>query len=303
MRPISLEIEGFTSFRERVAVDFSSLDLFAITGPTGAGKTSLVDAMIYSLYGCTPRIGEKRVSELISQGMTRMNVLLTFLSGKKEYRVARSGKWTGKQINTDIRLEERSGEQWIALADGVQKAKPLIEQIVGLDFNGFTKSVVLPQGRFDDFLKGRPEDRRKILSDLLDLEIFRRMMQRANVLHTEHKAHVIEISNALQREYVDATAERLEELRLSLQQLEPQLEQLEWQIKQIANFLPVGYVLRNARRDYSNEEQRLKELRAKRKEVEGVCRAIANIGRRGGQDRGPSASRNASVHDGSRRLR
>ena len=68
MRPISLEIEGFTSFRERVAIDFSILDLFAITGPTGAGKSSIIDAMTYALYGCTPRIGEKQVSELISQG-------------------------------------------------------------------------------------------------------------------------------------------------------------------------------------------------------------------------------------------
>ena len=68
MRPISLEMEGFTSFRQRVTIDFTKFDLFAITGPTGAGKTSIIDAMIYALYGCTPRIGNKSIKDLISQG-------------------------------------------------------------------------------------------------------------------------------------------------------------------------------------------------------------------------------------------
>ncbi len=63
MRPIRLELEGFTSFRQKAELDFSSLELFAITGPTGAGKTSLIDALVYGLYGRTPRIGEKSASE------------------------------------------------------------------------------------------------------------------------------------------------------------------------------------------------------------------------------------------------
>jgi DNA repair exonuclease SbcCD ATPase subunit len=71
MRPISLEMEGFTSFRQRVTIDFTKFDLFAITGPTGAGKTSIIDAMIYALYGCTPRIGNKSIKDLISQGGDR----------------------------------------------------------------------------------------------------------------------------------------------------------------------------------------------------------------------------------------
>ena len=64
MRPISIEMEGFISFRERASIDFSNLDLFAITGPTGAGKTSIIDAMTYALYGCTPRVGVGQVSDL-----------------------------------------------------------------------------------------------------------------------------------------------------------------------------------------------------------------------------------------------
>src|SRR5438093_13670604 len=178
MRPISLEIEGFTSFRERAAIDFSSLDLFAITGPTGAGKTSIIDAMTYALYGCTPRIGVAQVSELISQGMNRMSVLFQFRSGTDEYRISRSARW-GRQTITELRLDQRAGDEWHSRADGVLPARPIVERIIGLGFNGFTKSVALPQGQFDLLLKGKPEDRRKILSYLPELDSYSPMMKRA----------------------------------------------------------------------------------------------------------------------------
>jgi exonuclease SbcC len=274
MRPISLEIEGFTSFRERVLIDLSNLDLFAITGPTGAGKTSIIDAMTYALYGCTPRIGEKQVAELISQGLNRMMVLFTFRSGKNEYRIARAGKWTGKQMNTDIRLEQRSGGDWVSLADGVQKAKPIIQQIVGLDFNGFTKSVVLPQGRFDEFLKGKAEDRRKILSDLLDLAVYKRMMQRANALHGDHKAQAAAITDTLQKEYGDATPERLAQLRKSLEQTRPRLEEIAHDLARLTRCLPTAHSLRDARRQLSKAQAELKDLGPERKAAEDRLKRI-----------------------------
>ena len=69
MRPMKLELEGFTSFRERSEIDFGCFDLFAITGQTGAGKTSLLDAMT---YGKTSRLN-KAGKDLISQGATDMS--------------------------------------------------------------------------------------------------------------------------------------------------------------------------------------------------------------------------------------
>ena len=67
MRPTKLTVQGLTAFRKPVEVDFTDLDLFAITGPTGAGKSSLVDAITYALFGQAPRIG-RSIRELISQG-------------------------------------------------------------------------------------------------------------------------------------------------------------------------------------------------------------------------------------------
>jgi len=89
MRPMKLELEGFTSFRERTEIDFRGFDLFAITGQTGAGKTSLLDAMTYALYGKTSRLN-KAGKDLISQGADAMSVSLRFRAGRDEYRVSRA---------------------------------------------------------------------------------------------------------------------------------------------------------------------------------------------------------------------
>src|SRR5438552_8852414 len=146
-------------------------------------------------------------------------------------------------MTTELRFEEFDNKEWVLLADSVNKAKPIVEQIIGLDFNGFTKSVVLPQGRFDEFLKGRADDRRKILSDLLDLAIYKRMMQRASALHNDHKAQATAIGDMLQKEYVDATPERLSKLRHSLEETAPQLERVEIELKLTAKFLPVAHAM------------------------------------------------------------
>src|SRR5262245_2675602 len=268
VRPISLEMEGFTSFRERASIDFSSLDLFAITGPTGAGKTSIIDAMTYALYGCTPRMSEKQAKDLVSQGMSRAAVLFGFSSGKEQYRIARAGRWNGRNLVTELRLEQHAGDDWIMLADSVTKAKPMVEQIVGLGFDEFTKSVVLPQGRFDEFLKGRADERRQILSDLLDLEVYSRMMRRANQIADEHKSRVSFIESLLKSDFAGATPENLERVRTELTELEPHLRPIEVQLNRVSKFLPVAHGLRQARLELLESDRELKTIAPKRKAAE-----------------------------------
>jgi DNA repair protein SbcC/Rad50 len=268
MRPINLEMEGFTSFRQKAVIDFSKFDLFAITGPTGAGKTSIIDAMTYALYGCTPRIGNKSIKELISQGTDRLKVLLEFSSGQSCYRIARQTKWTGKSSITDIRLEEKEGDKWVPRADKVGQVDPLIENIVGLDFNGFTKSVVLPQGRFDEFLKGKVDERRKILSDLLQLDVYARMMQRANEIAKENKNKSDTLSGLLIRDYADSTPESLTRLQEELERLKPSLKPLTVEFSRVRESIPVAHQLRQARNEVAITERDLKKLGPARSSAE-----------------------------------
>ena len=94
MRPSRLSLEGFACFKERQEIDFSSLELFAIAGPTGAGKSSILDAMIFALYGKVPRVS-KHYTEVISLGRDRISVMLEFRHGGQTYRVVRKGRRNG----------------------------------------------------------------------------------------------------------------------------------------------------------------------------------------------------------------
>src|SRR4051794_8372591 len=180
MRPLSLEIEGFTAFRDRQVVDFEPLDLFVITGPTGAGKTSILDAMVFALYGQVPRLGGKHgTSDLISLGKTQARVRFDFLiAGHGRYRVARRLSRNAAQTAT---VELLDGDTWISACErsGVRECDRVLHELVGLDFDAFCKAVVLPQGEFHRFLKGDSNERRKVLVALLGVSYFQRMAELA----------------------------------------------------------------------------------------------------------------------------
>lgn len=209
MRPIKLTMEGFTSFRRRTEIDFTALDLFAITGPTGSGKTSIIDAITYALYGQTVRLGSKVLGELITQGAPRLSVMLEFESHNKRYRIARVLKRSGPG---SVRLETVESDGDHPFDGGSRDITAQVTKIIGLDFDAFTKAVVLPQGQFDRFLRGDPAERRQILEALLNLGMYREMMQRANARHKERQTERELITTQLQREYADATLENRQAL-------------------------------------------------------------------------------------------
>lgn len=233
MRPLLLELQGFTAFRQHTALDFSDLDLFALVGPTGSGKSSLLDAMTFALYGTTPRLGATGLDALISQGERGLSVSLTFEAGGETYRVARSkGR---RQAENEVRLERREGERWINLSDGGARAVgERITRVVGLDYKTFARSVLLPQGEFSRLLHGTGRERQALLGELMGLEHVRAMHgvagDRAKALkHQLGSLHALlegeyagvseEVVSALrtEREAVSAQAERLTETRERLQ--------------------------------------------------------------------------------------
>jgi exonuclease SbcC len=218
MRPLRLELKGFTAFRDPATIDFTELDVFAIAGPTGSGKSSLLDAMTYALYGRVERVGD-RVSQLVSQGQPRMAVTLEFAVGHDRYRVTRS---TPSKGATKILLERADGEgEWKQAGEGadrVREAEQLITGAIGLTYDGFTRSVLLPQGKFAEFLVGDPRKRRDILTELLGLSLFRRMAERAGAIAKESGVRGQERALSVEREYADATPEALKEAKAAAKQ-------------------------------------------------------------------------------------
>jgi DNA repair protein SbcC/Rad50 len=212
MRPVALHIDGFGSFREPVDLDFEGVDFFALVGPTGAGKSTVIDAMCFALYGSVPRYAdEKLVGRAVSLGRSEAKVSLTFDVRGSRYlatRVVRvrDGKVSG---SPKVALERVAADGTTELlADKVKPMKTAVEDLLGLSFQHFTKCVVLPQGEFAAFLHDDPSKRQELLVRLLDIEQYKRVGQRARARANEAEARVALSDQQLER-FADATEARL----------------------------------------------------------------------------------------------
>ncbi|WP_293352886.1 MULTISPECIES: SMC family ATPase [unclassified Microcoleus] len=225
MRPLELLLEGFTSFRREQRLDFSQLDLFAITGATGAGKSSLLDAMTYALFGTTNRSG-KQVADLVSQGSENLKVQLRFAVGLAQYRVTRRWRFRPKSPENKVILESWQNGTWETLGTSIVAVQNTIEQILGMDFDTFTRAIILPQGKFDEFIKGDTSKRREILRQLAGFEIFEQMRKEANELAKLLKQE----REMVERQLAELSAPAADEVELKRSQLwilEQQLPQFE----------------------------------------------------------------------------
>ena len=233
MRPERLVLEGFTAFRQRTDVDFRDADLFALWGPTGAGKSSLIDAMVFALYGSVPRYANKSlVSPVISQGELEARVLLQFSVGAEHFVVARVVRADGRggASTREARLERLvpasiadagdlvPGELLAGDADAVTRA---VETLLGLNFEHFTTCVVLPQGDFARFLHQVPRERQALLIRLLDLSVYAAMATSAG-----ERAKLARVRRELQSERLAELADRTPEQRDVLQRRRDELGSL-----------------------------------------------------------------------------
>jgi DNA repair protein SbcC/Rad50 len=213
MRPLRLTVKGFTAFREEQTLDFTDLDVFAISGPTGSGKSSLLDAMTFALYGKVERVGGS-VGQLISQGQPAMAVTLDFEVGREVYRVSRRSQTKGPtKIILQRQAADGSWEQAGEGADRVRDVDRMIESAIGLTYDGFTRSVLLPQGRFQEFMVGEAGKRREILTQLLGLSLFRRMAERAGALGREASVRSETLGGMIEHDFAEVTTEALEACR------------------------------------------------------------------------------------------
>lgn len=203
MRPTRIEIEGFTCFREKVVVDFENVELFALSGRTGSGKTSILDAMIFALYGKVPRLSQS-VRELVTTGLARARIQLDFRIGNDAYRVGRVLRRTGgneallEQVNPDGSV--------VGMTDQVRATEREVARVLGLSYEAFVRSIVLPQGEFSKFMRGTTAERQRILERLLRHHVYALMAIDAGVRESEFKAEVRLTTRLLTEEYDGVSA-------------------------------------------------------------------------------------------------
>ncbi|MDQ3915437.1 MAG: SMC family ATPase [Actinomycetota bacterium] len=202
MKPVSLTMKGFRSHVRETELSFAGRRLFAIVGPTGAGKSSVLDAISYSLYGATPRI-RRNVKRLICSRSDSAHVRFVFEIEGHEYEITRSLRRTGP--GEHVLVDGSSGERVIGDAKVTEKVIGLL----GLDFDAFCSSVLLAQGRFAEFLEASPTMRSQILKGVFRLD-------QIDALREEAKARRNELEGELKRvegkraHIPDDVAERLD---------------------------------------------------------------------------------------------
>ena len=216
MRLHHLQVEAFGPFAERVEVDFDALSaagLFLLTGATGAGKTSILDAVCFALYGEVPgdRQSAKRLrADQAADGETPRVTLQLTLAGRR-FRIVRSPAWqrpkkrgTGTTTQqASVRLCERRGETWHPLSTRLDEAGHQITHLLGLNLTQFCQVAMLPQGRFQAFLRARSEERHKLLQQLFRTARFedveRWLADRRRSLRRESLAHHDQVADLVSR--------------------------------------------------------------------------------------------------------
>ncbi|GIP39598.1 hypothetical protein J31TS4_28780 [Paenibacillus sp. J31TS4] len=178
MKPVYLSLAGLQSYREKQEIDFTQLcgtGVFGIFGPTGSGKSTVLDAMTLALYGKVERAsnGTQGILNHAEQALSvAFQFELSHASGCKVYRVERQFK-RGHDLsvnNTVSRLIDLSRGESVVLADKVAEVNQGVQQLLGLSMQDFTRAVVLPQGKFAEFLALKGSERRQMLQRLFHLE-------------------------------------------------------------------------------------------------------------------------------------
>ena len=224
MRPMRLDLHGFAVFREPTTVDFTDADFFALVGPTGSGKSTILDAICFALYGTVPRWNDRRsVSNALAPSAAEARVRLIFEAAGARYAatrvVRRDGKGRVTTSHAGLELLPRGFDVSTLDTGLVELGEPLagtpaemeraVLDAVGLPYEQFTSCVVLPQGQFAEFLHAKPAARQQILVNLLGLSVYERIRDQAGTVAVNADAQLA-ATDRLLAELSDASDEALE---------------------------------------------------------------------------------------------
>ncbi len=226
MRPKLLEIEGLQSFTEAQTIDFDTLGeagLFGIFGPTGSGKSTILDAITFALYGRVKR-AEGGTQGIINSRCSKARVAFTFELNRNgtrtSYRVERTYQRKKNSLNACepkvVRLIELTDEGEIPLCDKATEASAKIRDLLGLNSEDFTRAVVIPQNSFQEFLLLNNSERRGMLERIFYLEEYGRQLNDKIARRISGLRSRVDVLTGQLSGYADASPEALEEAKKAM---------------------------------------------------------------------------------------
>ncbi len=198
MRPISLTIKGLYSYRRETVIDFQRLTnarLFGIFGPVGSGKSSIIEAITFALYGRNERLNQHEQSiNMMNLRSKELLIDFTFSSKGETYRFTVSEKRRKKfeeTTNWEKQGYRLDGETWVPLFS--RNREVTAEEVLGLSYENFKRAVIIPQGLFQEFIRLGGAQRTQMMKELFHLERFD-LFDNASTLLTNTERQLAEIT-------------------------------------------------------------------------------------------------------------
>ncbi|MCY1723315.1 SMC family ATPase [Prolixibacteraceae bacterium Z1-6] len=245
MIPVKLTIAGLYSYQQKQNIDFTKLtaaNLFGIFGSVGSGKSSILEAITFAIYGKTDRLnlsGDNRNYNMMNLKSNELLIDFEFETGKDQvpYRATVKGRRNSKRFD-DVKALDRStyrydGENWIPIEPTV------LEEAIGLSYENFKRTVIIPQGQFQEFLQLGNKDRTKMMKELFNLEKFE-LFYKVTSLESKNNAQKQNIEGQLTQlgeidpENIKAYEQQLVHLNKELDELGKKLnagqkQEVQWQ--------------------------------------------------------------------------
>ncbi|MCI6858468.1 MAG: AAA family ATPase [Eubacterium sp.] len=222
MRPLFLRFKGINCYTKEQTIDFSTLTsrgLFGIFGPTGSGKSSILDAITLALYAKLPRETKNFIN--LNEKTATVSFRFSITTNKvKTYLVERSFRYSNQEKSTvrniTARLIEYVGEEETVLADKPMEVTGACTSLLGLSSDDFMRTVVLPQGQFSEFLKLKNKDRRIMLQRIFHLEKYGEKLTNQIARAKRDQDLTLSQLSGEQKAYENISEENIENLKKEL---------------------------------------------------------------------------------------
>jgi len=255
--PIKLSMRNFMCYRDNVPpLLFDGVHTACISGENGNGKSTLIDAMTWALWG---RTRAKSDDDLINSGQTEMEVEFDFTVGGQPYRIIRKHakpKRRGRsgQSSLDLLIGTGNGFKVIS-GDRITQTQQKIISILHMDYDTFTNSALLRQGHADEFTIKRPVERKEVLADILGLSFYDELEGQARELAKQQEAGKAQLESTIQ-EIIDELDQK-PAYQVELEQAQSALADVEKIIKEKESRLNS---LRQKKEALDNKQEQLTQI-------------------------------------------